>query len=336
MTGTHWVTESGFLSTPILITTTNSVGICRDSVVKWFLMKNDSTTMINVYDMTLPVVAETWDGDLNDAYGFHVKEQHVFEALDNAKESDPFVQEGNVGGGTGMICFDYKAGTGTSSRKVEILNYTVGVLVQANFGLKKQLIVAGVPVGKELLEMEAGSFIRNKDAGSIIAILATDAPLLPHQLKRLATRMSLGIGKLGGIGADSSGDIFLSFSTAQVSDATSTMKSVQFLSNDQMSPLFEATIQCIQEAVINSMVAAETMTGYKGNTVEAISSQNLITILKKYNRFNGASNHVTRRAYFLPLYLLIILFSFRYLVPSIPSTLLLFNASLSSPDNLEI
>ncbi|CAF3781005.1 unnamed protein product [Rotaria sordida] len=243
MTGIHWLTESGFLTSPILITSTNYVGICRDSIIKWFLKKNDSTTMIDMEDVLLPVVAETWDGNIHDAYGFNLEEQHVFEALDNAKESGSFVQEGNVGGGTGMICFDFKAGTGTSSRIIEGLNYTVGVLVQANFGLKKQLIIAGVPVGKEIMKIETNSSVRNKDAGSIIVILATNAPLLPHQLKRLATRVSLGIGKLGGRASDSSGDIFLAFSTAKPLDATSTTTTINFLSNSQMNPLFEATIE---------------------------------------------------------------------------------------------
>ncbi|CAF3523253.1 unnamed protein product [Rotaria sp. Silwood1] len=228
MTGIHWLTESGFLTSPVLITGTTSVGIAQNSIIKWFLKKNDSTTMFDMDDVLLPIVAETWDGDLHDAFGFHLEEQHVFDALDNARESGPFVQEGSVGGGTGMVCFDYKAGTGTSSRITEGLNYTVGVLVQANFGLKGQLIIAGVPVGKELIKMETNSTVRDKDAGSIIAILATNAPLLPHQLKRLATRVSLGIGKLGSRASDSSGDIFLAFSTTNVLDVTSTTKTLAF------------------------------------------------------------------------------------------------------------
>jgi D-aminopeptidase len=312
MTGIHWLTETGFLPSPILITNTNDVGMCRDSMIKWFLMKNDTSPMFDMDDVSLPVVAETWDGYLNDIYGFHVKENHVFEALDNAKEAGPFVQEGNVGGGTGMICFNFKAGTGTSSRIVEGSNYTLGVLVQANFGRKKQLTIAGVPVGKELLQMELNSPSSEKDAGSIIVILATDAPLLPHQLKRLATRVSLGVGKLGGIGADSSGDIFLAFSTAYASDATSTTKTATFLSNTQINPLFDATIQCTEEAILNAMIAAETMIGHQGHTVEAISHENVIEILKKYNRFEGTSNYGVHRVYFLPLYQIIILFTLFY------------------------
>ena len=299
MTGIHWLTESGFLTSPILITNTNSVGICRDSMLEWFLKNNDSSTIGYTGDGNLPVVTETWDGYLNDIYGFHVKQQHVFEALDNAKVAGPLVQEGNVGGGTGMICFSFKAGTGTSSRIVTELNYTVGVLVQANFGRKHQLTIAGVPVGKELLKMQSGSSGRDKDSGSIIVIVATDAPLLPQQLKRLATRVSLGIGKIGSVASDSSGDLFLAFSTANVSDVSSTMKTTRFLSNDQMNPLFQATIECVEEAVVNALVAAETMTGYEGHRVEAISIPDLITILRKYNRFNGVGNHVVRHSYFL-------------------------------------
>ena len=298
MTGIHWLTESGFLTSPILITNTNSVGICRDSMLEWFLKNNDSSTIGYTGDGNLPVVTETWDGYLNDIYGFHVKQQHVFEALDNAKVAGPLVQEGNVGGGTGMICFSFKAGTGTSSRIVTELNYTVGVLVQANFGRKHQLMIAGVPVGKELLKMQSGSSSRDKDSGSIIVIVATDAPLLPQQLKRLATRVSLGIGKIGSVASDSSGDLFLAFSTANVSDVSSTMKTTRFLSNDQMNPLFQATIECVEEAVVNALVAAETMTGYEGHRVEAISIPDLITILRKYNRFNGVGNHVVRHSYF--------------------------------------
>lgn len=284
MTGIHWVTESGFLTTPILISNTNSIGTCHESLLKWILKNNDADL---IEDFMLPVIAETYDGFLNDINGFHVKERHVFEALDNAKGSNSFIQEGNVGGGTGMISFGFKAGTGTSSRFVESLNYTVGVLVQSNFGRKKQLIIAGVPVGQELLNMNHNISIPDKDAGSIIAILATDAPLLPHQLKRLATRISLGIGKLGGVASDSSGDLFLAFSTANISNTTSTIRSAEFLLNDQMNLLFEATIQSVEEAIINAMIAAETMVGFKGTRVDAISHQHLIKLLKKYNRLNG-------------------------------------------------
>ncbi|UJR07744.1 hypothetical protein I4U23_012028 [Adineta vaga] len=287
MTGIHWLTESGFLTTPILITNTNSIGICHQSLFKWFLKKNVITPLGNLVDVSLPVIAETWDGYLNDVNGFHVKEEHVFEALDNAKGFGTIVQEGNVGGGTGMASFGFKAGTGTSSRVIEGLNYTVGVLVQSNFGRKKQLIIAGVPVGEEILEMERNnSKIPDKDVGSIIVIIATDAPLLPHQLKRLAIRASLGIGRVGGIGGDSSGDIFLAFSTVEFSNKTSTIRQTEFMVNEEMNPLFEATIQCVEEAIVNSMIAAETMIGHKGLKIDAISHEDLLKILKNYNRLN--------------------------------------------------
>ncbi|CAF3904982.1 unnamed protein product, partial [Adineta steineri] len=280
MTGIHWITESGFLTTPILITNTNSIGICHDSLFKWYLTRNVSTPMVNINNVSLPVVAETYDGLLNDINGFHVKQEHVFEALDNGKGSDSIIPEGNVGGGTGMISFGFKAGTGTSSRFIENLNYTVGVLVQSNFGRKYQLIIAGVPVGEEILKIEKNNtMVPDKDMGSIIVIIATDAPLLPHQLKRLTHRASLGIGKLGGIGGDSSGDIFLAFSTVDILDKTSTTKTVEFLLSDEINPLFEATIQCVEEAIVNAMVAAETMIGHNGFKVDAISHDTLIKIL---------------------------------------------------------
>ncbi|CAF1083765.1 unnamed protein product [Adineta ricciae] len=287
MTGIHWLTESGFLTTPILITNTHAVGICHQSLMKWFVKKNVIPQTGNIVDSSLPVVAETWDGFLNDIHGFHVTEEHVFEALENAKGSGTTVLEGNVGGGTGMITFGFKAGTGTSSRIVPELNYTVGVLVQSNFGRKKQLIIAGIPVGEEILEMErVNAKVPDKDVGSIIVIIATDAPLLPHQLKRLAVRASLGIARLGGIAGDSSGEIFLAFSTAEFSNQTTTTKQAEFMINDAMNPLFEATIQCVEEAILNSMVAAETMIGYKGLKVDALSHETIKQILKKYNRLN--------------------------------------------------
>ncbi|CAM4810048.1 unnamed protein product [Rotaria magnacalcarata] len=290
MTGIHLLTESGFLTTPIIITNTNSVGIGYTSALKWIYQQN-KTSLANVGDLGLPIVAETWDGYLNNFREFPIKEEHVFEALNNAKQSSSYVEEGNVGGGTGMINFGYKAGTGTSSRIVVGLNYTVGVLLQANFGRKHQLIIAGVPVGQELLDIETNaSSVPDKDAGSIIVILATDAPLLPHQLKRMATRVSLGIGKLGGIGADSSGDIFLAFSTANITNKSSTTKVAEFLSNDLINPLFDAAIQCVEEAIINSLIAAETMVGFGGIRIASISHENVIKILKKYNRLNDSTH----------------------------------------------
>ena len=294
MTGTTWVTESGFLETPIMITNTNSVGVVRDAVLKWFVdtgWYGDAD-----YWFTYPVVGETWDGALNDVYGFHVKESHVFEAIKNAS-SGP-VDEGNFGGGTGMMCLGYKGGIGTSSRVVKIgeKEHTVGVLVQANFGAKKLLTIAGVPVGRELaseLNYELNDFPDSRKAGdgSIIVVVATDAPLLPHQLKRIAQRVPIGIGLVGGRGANGSGDIFIAFSTANEGafDRKKT-KSVEVLSNDQITPLFVATVQSVEESIVNAMVAARTMTGINDNKAYGIPHDRLIEVLKKYNRIPSESS----------------------------------------------
>ena len=289
MTGTTWVTESGFLETPIMITNTNSVGIVRDAVLKWYV----DTDWYNGEDWwyTYPVVAETYDGFLNDIYGFHVKEENVLEAINNASGGE--IKEGNVGGGTGMMCLGFKGGTGTSSRIVKIKDstYTVGVIVQSNFGGKKNFTVAGVPVGRELKDTlnyvyNAPPKSRRKEGdGSIIVIVATDAPFLPHQLKRIAQRVPLGIGIVGGRGSNGSGDIFLAFSTANENafnrDESST---VQTFSNDMITPFFDATVQAVEEAIINAMVAAETMEGINGNKAYALPHDLLIEALKKYNR----------------------------------------------------
>ncbi len=288
MTGTTWITESGFLETPIMITNTNSVGVVRDAVLKWFV---DKHWYKEDFWYTYPVVAETYDGFLNDIYGFHVKESHAYEALNTAASG--MIKEGNVGGGTGMMCLGFKGGTGTSSRVVKIKDstYTVGVLVQANFGRKSSLTIAGVPVGKELmdtlnneLKLPPASY-REEGDGSIIVVVATDAPLLPHQLKRIAARVPLGIGIVGGRGTNGSGDIFIAFSTAnrsafQREDFTHVVE----LPNDLIDPLFEATVQAVEEAIINAMVAAETMEGINGNKSHALPHKLTVDILKKYNR----------------------------------------------------
>ncbi|UWX61516.1 P1 family peptidase [Chryseobacterium oranimense] len=288
MTGTTWITESGFLETPIMITNTNSVGTVRDSVLKWFV-ETGWYKEENWY--TYPVVAETYDGILNDIYGFHVKEKHVYEALNNARSGN--LQEGNTGGGTGMRSFGFKAGTGTASRLIHIneKTYTVGTLVQSNFGEKKHLTIAGVPVGKEISNLpDAGLHTTHpfkEGDGSIVVVVATDAPLLPHQLKRIATRVSLGIGAVGGYGNNGSGDIFITFSTANP-DAfhrQNTTK-VEQLSNDAMNPLFEATAQSVEEAIINAMIAAETMEGHNGSIMHKLPQQQLLEILKNYNRIS--------------------------------------------------
>lgn len=288
MTGTTWITESGFLETPIMITNTNSVGVVRDAVLKWFV---DKHWYKEDFWYTYPVVAETYDGFLNDVYGFHVKESNAYEALENAAPG--FIKEGNVGGGTGMRCLGFKGGTGSSSRMVTIgdSTYTVGVLVQSNFGRKSNLTIAGVPVGKELkdtlnYEFKAAPLSYRKEGdGSIIVVVATDAPLLPHQLKRIAARVPIGIGLVGGRGENSSGDIFIAFSTANpTAFQREDLTRVEMLSNDLINPLFQATVEAVEEAIINAMVAAETTKGINDNKAYALPHNLVIEILKKYNR----------------------------------------------------
>jgi L-aminopeptidase/D-esterase-like protein len=284
MTGTTWVEESGFLEGPIMITNTHSVGVVRDAVIAWQMSRHEKTFQ----PWSLPVVAETWDGMLNDINGFHVKPEHVFQALDGATSGR--VAEGNVGGGTGMVAHGFKGGIGTASRKLTEAQggYTVGVLVQANYGARQQLRIAGVPVGREISDLlpERGrSGGNDDDAGSIIVVVATDAPLLPHQLKRIAKRVALGIGVMGGRGGNSSGDIFIAFSTANPEAAKSAgLVSLSMLPNDRINPLFDATVDATEEAIVNALVAAETMVGRDGNTVYALPHDRLKQVLKKYNR----------------------------------------------------
>jgi L-aminopeptidase/D-esterase-like protein len=289
MTGTTWVTESGFLETPIMITNTNSVGVVRDAVLKWYV----DTDWYSGEDWwyTYPVVAETYDGFLNDIYGFHVKEKHVLEAIENSSSGQ--IAEGNIGGGTGMMCLGFKGGTGTSSRvlKINDSSYTVGAIVQSNFGAKRNLSIAGVPVGVELKDTLNSVFNgppksrRKEGDGSIIVIIATDVPLLPHQLKRIAQRIPLGIGIVGGRGSNGSGDIFLAFSTANEGAFNrDDIASITSMPNDLLMPVFEATVQVVEEAIINAMIAAETMEGINGNTSYAIPHDVLVETLQKYNR----------------------------------------------------
>lgn len=291
MTGTTWVEESGLLSGPVAITNTHSVGIVRDSIIAWavknHLMKED--------EWSLPVVAETWDGWLNDINGFHVRQDDVFAALDSARSGS--VAEGNTGGGTGMVCYGFKGGTGTASRVLtkDDGGYTVGVLVQCNCGRRPQLTIAGVPVGKEITGEEPyaglapsmlppGSEMEG-DVGSIIIVVATDAPLLPHQLKRIARRAALGLARTGSISGNGSGDIFIAFSTANPhADDAPGPNSVWTVSNDSISPLFAATVEATEEAIVNAMVGAKTMTGINGHTVIALPHDRLREVLKKYNR----------------------------------------------------
>ena len=279
MTGTTWLEESGFLAGPVLITNTHSVGVVRDAVIEWLVRKGFE------FDWSLPIVAETWDGSLNDINGFHVTKQHTFAALDSARGGP--VAEGNVGGGTGMICHQFKGGIGTASRRLpaDRGGYTVGVLVQCNYGSRGRLAIAGVPIGKEIPDLLPTRDTIPSERGSIIIVVATDAPVLPHQLKRIAKRASLGVGRLGGTGANPSGDIFVAFSTANPGAAKPDANvSVTMLPNERISPLFEATIQATEEAIVNAMVAAETMTGSNGMRVSALPHDRLRAALRKYNR----------------------------------------------------
>ena len=279
MTGTTWVEDSGFLDGPVMITNTHSVGVVRDAVIAW-RVKN-APPDDDGYWWSLPVVAETWDGELNDINGFHVKPEHVFHALDTAKGGP--VEEGSVGGGTGMICNEFKGGIGTSSRLLDARygGYTVGVLVQCNYGSRSQLRIAGVPVGREIGEHT----VRDDDVGSIIVVVATDAPLIPTQLKRVARRVSLGLGRDGSFSGDGSGDIFIAFSTANPGAAEPKgLRPLTMLPNQRLNPIFLATVQATEEAVVNAMVAAKTMKGINDVEVIGLPHDRLREVLKKYNR----------------------------------------------------
>jgi D-aminopeptidase len=302
MTGTTWVEESGFLEGPVMITNTHSVGVVRDGVLEWMRDRNVVDELAPGVWWGLPVVAETYDGSLNDINGFHVRAEHAIRALDEAKPGP--VAEGGVGGGTGMICNQFKGGIGTSSRRVG--DYTVGVLVQCNYGGRTGLRIAGVPVGREIPDLmpeynragqpqsdQAGSPIRPtlldpaEAFGSIIVVVATDAPLLPHQLKRLARRAPIGIGRMGGYGSNGSGDIFIAFSTANEGAwDRRRATTVEMLPNDRMSPLLLATAEATEEAIVNAMVAGETMDGINGNRVHALPHDRVRAILERYGRLN--------------------------------------------------
>jgi L-aminopeptidase/D-esterase-like protein len=287
MTGTHWLEESGFLDGPVMITNTHSVGVVRDAYLAWLVRnhRHPGTNLLNSGGFyAYPIVAETYDGFLNDTNGFHVKPEDVFHALESASAGP--VAEGNVGGGTGMVCYGFKGGIGTSSRRAG--PYTVGVLVQCNCGSRHQLRIGGLPVGQELSggqPLASAAHPYKEDTGSIIIVVGTDAPLLPHQVKRLAKRATLGLGRTGSISGNGSGDIFIAFSTANPNVAGAKAPvSVTMLPNDDLNGIFEATVQATEEAIINSMIGAETMTGYQGHTVTALPHEELREILKKYNR----------------------------------------------------
>lgn len=294
MTGTHWLSESGFLDGPVLITNTHSVGVVRDAFLGW-LVRNHRTPGTNAFNggfYTYPVVAETYDGFLNDINGFHVKAADVEAALDSA--SSGRVPEGNVGGGTGMVCYGFKGGIGTASRKLAPNQggYTVGALVQCNCGSRRQLRIGGLPFGEEItgqMPRLAGTTPYREDVGSIIIVVATDAPLLPHQVQRLTRRATMGLARTGATSGNGSGDICIAFSTANPTAAAAKGPvNVTMLPNDFMDPVFEATVQAVEEAIVNAMVGAETMKGFRGNTVYALPRDQIEQILKKYNRLATA------------------------------------------------
>jgi L-aminopeptidase/D-esterase-like protein len=287
MTGTTWVEESGFLVGPVMITNTHSVGVVRDAVIQWTVAHRNVGPDDDWW--SLPVVAETWDGWLNDINGFHVKPEHVIHAIESAHGGP--VEEGNVGGGTGMICNGFKGGIGTSSRKLAAKDggYVVGVLVQCNYGSRQNFRVAGIPVGREIPSEDPYAFAPEDitERGSIIVVVATDAPLLPHQLKRLARRVSLGLGRDGSISGNGSGDIFIAFSTANLgAAATDHVVDLKMFPNDKLNPIFAATVEATEEAIINAMIAATSMTGIENHHVSALPHDQLRAVLKKYNRLN--------------------------------------------------
>jgi L-aminopeptidase/D-esterase-like protein len=285
MTGSHFIAEKGFLLSPVLITNTLSVGTVHEAVVRWSLATD------GIEPVALPVVAETWDGDLNDIYGLHVEARHVFEALNGARGGP--VAEGNVGGGTGMICHGFKGGIGTASRVLatEAGGYTVGVLVQANYGARSELRIAGIPVGREIAgfepeihEPEGAIGYPPSGDGSIIVVVATDAPLLPHQLQRVLRRVPMGLARVGSYASTWSGDIFLAFSTAEARDRSPLESEASYLRDPRLDAVFLATVQAVEEAIVNALVAAETMTGVHGSTVHALPHDQVRAILRRHGR----------------------------------------------------
>ncbi len=286
MTGTSWIEESGSLEGPILITNTHSVGIVRDAVVEWSILQKSSLII------SLPVVAETWDGLLNDINGFHVEKSHVYEALNKASGGQ--VKEGNVGGGTGMVAHRFKGGIGTSSRIADTPagQYTVGVLVQANYGLRDQLLIAGIPVGREISDLmpEIGEvrLKKKKEERSIIIVIATDAPLLPHQLKGLARRAALGLARVGSVSTYSSGDLFIAFSTYQSHSTQSEwLGSSEFIKGSAIDPIYTSVVEAVEESIVNALVAAETMIGNGGNKVYALPVERVRAILDRHGRLKS-------------------------------------------------
>src|SRR6059058_2706899 len=288
MTGTAWVEESGFLEGPIVLTNTHSVGVARDAVTAWRLAHGGPDA--EGFAWSLPVVAETWDGWLNDVDGFHVKPEHVAHAIESVQSGA--IEEGSVGGGTGMICYELKGGTGTASRVVpvaavagrgssETKQFAIGVFVQANCGRRPQLTIRGLEVGKKT----PGS-VYKQETGSIIIVVATDAPLLPHQLKRLARRASLGLARTGSVSGNGSGDLFIAFSTANphAVDSSPPTRTIETMPNDLMDPLFTATVEATEEAIINALVDNHDMTGRDNHKVEALPHDRLRALFQKRNQ----------------------------------------------------
>ena len=281
LTGSHWVEESGQLEGPITITNTLSCGVARDATARWLIERYPH----HLDDWGLPMAGETWDGELNDIGGFHIGTEHVLRAIDEA--SGGALELGSLGGGTGMICYGFKGGNGSASRRVDMggaREYTLGVFVQANFGSREELVVAGVPVGQHI---DAGSELRRRPGGSVIAVAATDAPLLPHQCKRLARRVSLGLARTGSVSHNGSGDLFVAFSTANQevwNEAEPLLAKAQFVPNDSIDPLFTAVVQATEEAVIDALVANETMSGRDDHTVHALPHDELVDLLCLYGR----------------------------------------------------
>ena len=272
LTGSHWIEEAGCCDGPITITNTHALGTCRDASIQWMVKH------LSISGWALPVAGETYNGILNDINGFHIKPHHVFAAIDQARDGP--IDEGSVGGGTGMICYGFKGGSGTASRALTLANtvVTLGVFVQANFGLTSQLTIAGIPVGQHLAKAH-----EDPERGSIIAVVATDAPLLPHQLKRLTRRVGLGMGRSGAISGHGSGDLFLAFSTANktVHQNGDQLSNMQFIPDALLDPLFEAVIQAVDEAILNAMVANEPMTGFKGARVEALPIKQVLNLMAR-------------------------------------------------------
>ena len=290
LTGSHWIEESGLLSGPVLLTNTHSVGAVHDGAIRWRVAQPGADA--DGYWWSLPVVAETWDGYLNDINGLHVTPAHAAHAIEAAAPGP--VAEGNVGGGTGMICHEFKCGIGTASRVASTAagDFTVGVLVQANYGLRDTLTIAGVPVGRHLRDNRVYSDDGVTDeTGSIIVVVATDAPLLPHHLKRLARRAAMGLARVGSYAGNGSGDIMLAFSTAPFSrEADRDLWQFKAVGLDSQTPLFLATVEATEEAIVNAMVAADDMQGTEGHRVSAIDHEALRDLLRQYNRDQDSAN----------------------------------------------